>query len=97
MPRPKRKTKASVARERGLEPLAERLWQQQRGDDPMALAKEYLSEEVADEEAALAGARDILAEQIADDAALRGQLRTLYQKKGVLETKSDRRYRAKRL
>ena len=86
--RPKRKTKAGVARERGLEPLAERLWQQQRGDDPMALAKEYLSEEVADEEAALAGARDILAEQIADDAALRGQLRTLYQKKGVLETKA---------
>lgn len=86
--RPKRKTKASVARERGLEPLAERLWQQVRTDDPAALAKEYVTEEVPDEEAALAGARDILAEQIADDAALRGQLRTLYQKKGVLETKA---------
>ncbi len=86
--RPKRKTKASVARERGLEPLAERLWQQVRADDPAALAKEYVTEEVPDEEAALAGARDILAEQIADDAALRGQLRTLYQKKGVLETKA---------
>ena len=61
--RPKRKTRASVARARGLEPLARRLLQQNTGDDPMALAAGYVTDEVPDAEAALAGARDIIAEE----------------------------------
>ena len=86
--RPKRKTRGSVARARGLEPLAQRLLEQRTGDDPRALAKDFLSDEVPDEDAALAGARDILAEDASDDAALRARLRVLYQKTGALVSKA---------
>lgn len=57
--RPKRKTRASVAKARGLEPLARRLYEQNPADDPALLAGDYLSDEVPDAAAALAGARDI--------------------------------------
>ncbi len=88
--KPKRKTRGSVARARGLEPLALRLLQQNTGDDPLALAAEYVNEEkeVPDAEAALAGARDVLAEDFSDDAALRGKLRAFYAENAVLESRA---------
>ena len=86
--RPKRKTRASMARARGLEPLAERLRAQAPGDDPESLARGYLGEEVPDTAAALAGARDILAEDISDDAAIRGALRTFYQRTALVESRA---------
>ena len=86
--RPKRRTRATIAKERGLEPLS--LWimmQLPRGDLEAEAAK-YIDPEkdVPDAETALAGARDILAESISDDAALRKTLREMLLREGVLET-----------
>lgn len=88
--KPKRKTRGSMARARGLEPLAQRLLQQNTGDDPLALAAEYVDEEkeVPDAEAALAGARDVLAEDFSDDAKLRDILRRHYAAHALIESKA---------
>ena len=86
--RPTRKTRASVARARGLEPLADLLLEQKPGTDPAAEAAAYVTEEVPDAAAALAGARDILAERFSDDAALRAALRELYNRTALLVTKA---------
>jgi uncharacterized protein len=75
--KPKRRTRATIARERGLEPLAEILLNQQEQTDldPETLARDFLSDEVPDVEAALAGARDIIAETVAEDAETRAVVR----------------------
>ncbi|MER9295418.1 RNA-binding transcriptional accessory protein [Mesorhizobium sp. M0621] len=73
--KPKRRTKAEIARERGLGPLAEAILAD-RSLVPAELALAYVSEEVADAKAALDGARDILSEQFAENADLVGKLRT---------------------
>ncbi len=83
----KRRTRATVAREKGLEPLAELLFAQERDcPDPLAAAAEYVDAEkgVETAEDALAGASDIIAENISDDAAIRKTLRDLYWAKGSL-------------
>jgi len=87
--RPKRRTRATIAREQGLEPLADILFQQQTTADPQAEAAKYVSPEkgVADLAAALAGARDIIAERVNDDAVARAKLRDLYQSEGVVKSK----------
>ena len=94
--RPKKKTKATVARDLGLEPLADLLWAQDAATDPQAAAVPFVGPEieidakkysVPDVAAALAGARDILAERINDDATARAQLRNLYLTKGVIKSK----------
>ena len=94
--RPKKKTKATVARDLGLEPLADLLWVQDPATDPQAAAVPFVGPEieidakkysVPDVAAALAGARDILAERMNDDAAARAQLRNLYLTKGVIKSK----------
>jgi uncharacterized protein len=82
--RPKRRTRAAVARERGLEPLAEILWAQNDSRSLEILAADYLSSEVPDVDAALAGARDILAERAAEDATVRGETRRLALDKAVV-------------
>lgn len=74
--KPKRRTRASIAREKGLQGLAELIVDQPHGrQDPDKLAKSYLSEEVTSAEEALAGARDIVAEMISDHAQVRQQTR----------------------
>jgi uncharacterized protein len=73
--KPKRRTRATVARERGLEPLADLLMAQEDDRPLEVLADAFLSEQVPDSEAALAGARDILAERVTEDASLRGEAR----------------------
>ena len=87
--RPKRRTRATIAKEQGLEPLADILFQQQSGADPQAEAAKYVSTEkgVADIAAALAGARDIIAERVSDDATARTKLRELYWSAGVVKSK----------
>ncbi|MFJ6771202.1 Tex family protein [Kitasatospora sp. NPDC091257] len=72
--KPKRRTKAQIAREAGLEPLADTLLADP-GQDPAALAARYLNESVADGPAALEGARAILVERFGEDADLVGSLR----------------------
>lgn len=86
--KPKRKTRASVAKARGLEPLARRLYEQRPADDPALLAGEYLSAEVPDAASALSGARDILAEGFSDSAALRATLRSLYHATARVESRA---------
>lgn len=81
--KPKRRTRALIAREKGLQPLADYLLEQNAGDIE-AFAEQYLNEELAVNsiEEALAGARDIIAETIAEDAEVRSEVRTLFLEKG---------------
>ena len=87
--RPKRRTRASVARERGLEPLAEAIASMQ-ADDPQTLARRFVKGEVEDAESALAGARDILAEQLAETVRIRADLRDLYLRWGTIVSRPAR-------
>ncbi len=84
--RPKRRTRAMIAREKGLEPLADRLLKQDPDVDPLADAAAFVDPEkgVEDAEDALAGARDILAETINESSEARAEIRTLFEKQGTL-------------
>ncbi len=84
--KPKRRTRAEIARERGLGPLAEALWAD-RTADPLALAAGYLGEDVTDVKMALDGARDIVAETISEDANLLGRLRQHMRAGAILRAK----------
>jgi uncharacterized protein len=88
--KPKRRTRAAIARERGLEPLADLLWKQESGkkEDVAARARAFVNpgKEVPDLETALAGARDICAERVAEDAGLRRTARELCVNKGQLRS-----------
>ena len=91
--KPKRRTRAIIARERGLEPLAERAWSQAAGD-PLAEAEKFVNEEkgVLDAEMALAGARDICAERIADDARVRAMVRNTFATEGVIKVNKTKEH-----
>lgn len=83
--KPKRRTRATIAREKGLEPLADLLLEQ-RNIDPEKLAQTFLNKEKAvdNETEALAGARDIIAERTAENIAGRNRLRMLFHQKALL-------------
>lgn len=87
--RPKRRTKGTIAREKGLEPLAHRIFSQEAGLDPAAEAAAFIDGEKGVETAqdALAGARDIIAEWINEDQDARARLRGLFSEKGRFRTK----------
>ncbi len=97
--RPKKRTRATIAKEKGLEPLADLLWAQDPATDVAAAAAAYVGREytaddgknqqskIATADEALAGARDILAEKISDDAAARAKLRTFYQQNAIVASK----------
>ena len=87
--RPKRRTRATIAKEAGLEPLADLLFNEQATIDPLAVAAAFVSLEksVPDVAAALAGARDILAERFSEDAATRSRLRELYWESAQVRSK----------
>lgn len=87
--RPKKRTRATIAKEKGLEPLSEILWAQDASTDPKAAAVAFIdsAKEVADAASALAGARDIIAERINDDATARAKLRELYISQGSIKSK----------
>ena len=82
--RPKRKTRASTARARGLQPLADFLLACPRQGKPEEEASRYLSDEVTSIEVALQGAMDIVAEQVSEDASARGWIREYSRKNGIL-------------
>ena len=84
--RPKRRTRATIAKEKGLEPLANVILLQMTGEPVVKTAEEYVSEEkdVKTPEDAVAGARDIIAESISDNADYRTRIRELTFKEGVL-------------
>lgn len=87
--KPKRRTRATIALEKGLGPLGELMWIQDPQVKPEDAAKSFISEEkgVADTAAALAGARDICAERLSEDADLRKYLREAYLKEGTIQVK----------
>lgn len=82
----KKKTKADVARENGLEPLA-KIIMAQNNDDIDFISTQYINENVINEEAALQGARDIIAEWINENISVRQQLRRVFQRKAMITTK----------
>ena len=82
----KKKTKADVARENGLEPLA-KIIMSQNGDDVDFVASKYLNDKVGNEDEALQGARDIIAEWINENIFIRKNLRRLFQRKATVTTK----------
>lgn len=82
----RKKTKADAAREKGLEPLA-KIIMSQKSDDIEYLASKYLNKDVADEDAALQGARDIIAEWLNENLYIRKNLRRTFQRKAVVSTK----------
>lgn len=84
--KPKRRTKAEIARERGLGPLAEAILAD-RSLVPAELALTYVTDEVADAKAALEGARDILSEQFAENADLVGKLRTYMKERAFMRAR----------
>ena len=86
--RPKRRTRATIAKEKGLEPLAAYMMLQQAKEPLEETAKQYISEEkeVKTEEEAIAGAKDIIAEHISDEADYRIHIRDLTAKKGTISS-----------
>lgn len=86
--KPKRKTRASMAKAKGLQPLADWLLEQFSKGEPLKKAEEFLNDEVPTVEDALAGARDIIAETASDSADLRTKLRAFYMKNGLVVTKA---------
>lgn len=89
--RPKRRTRATIANEKGLEPLADLIWLQIVTDSIESMAKDFIDTEKGVEtvEEALSGAKDIIAERISDDADLRKMLRTETVKNGFLIAKAS--------
>ncbi len=93
--KPRKRTRATIAKELGLEPLSDTLWKQDPSTDPELLAAPYVGNTITVDAktstldtvaAVLAGARDILAERINDDANARAQLRNLYLSKGIIKS-----------
>ena len=84
--RPKRRTRATIAKEKGLEPLAEILMEQQELN-PEHKAEEFLNDKVKTVEEAITGAKDIVAEWISEDEKARGQMRRLYEREAVIFSK----------
>ena len=78
--RPKRRTRATVARELGLEPLADLLWNG-KSRNPEADARKFVGDKVPDTEAALAGARDIVAERLSETPVIRENLRAIFRRR----------------
>ena len=84
--KPKRKTRAEAARQKGLEPLAI-IMMMQRENNLMAKAAQFVKGEVKDEEDALKGARDIIAEQVNEDERARNQVRNIFTRQAIITAK----------
>lgn len=84
--KPKRRTKAQIAREQGLEPLATLLLMQ-REQNPMAASKRFVKGDVQDEEAALQGAKDIIAEMVSEDQQARNTVRNAYKREAMISSR----------
>ena len=84
--KPRRRTRAQMAREKGLEPLAT-LIMLQREQDPRAAAQRFVGHGVATAEEALQGAKDIIAEQVSEDSQARQKVRAVYRREAVIESR----------
>ncbi len=90
--RPKKRTKATIAKEKGLEPLSQIIYLQMEKRSIYEIAKEYINEEkgVSNEDEAIAGALDIIAENIADDADYRKKIKSFCFREAVISTKATK-------
>ena len=84
--KPKRRTKAQIAREQGLEPLATLLLMQ-REQNPMAASRRFVKGDVQDEETALQGAKDIIAEMVSEDQQARNTVRNAYKREAMISSR----------
>lgn len=82
--RPKRRTRATIAREAGLEPLADRMWNVKGVVDPTADARSFINAKVPTVDDALAGARDIIAERLSETAAIRETMRSIFRSRRIV-------------
>ena len=89
--KPKRKTRASIAKEKGLEPLAVKILKQEENFNPNDYARNFISDEkdVSSAEDAIKGAMDIIAEQISDSAEIRKRIRNLFKVNGVVSSSAS--------
>ena len=94
--KPKRRTRAAIAKERGLEPLADLIWSQAKGRPARVEAQRFVdaSKDVPDVDTALAGARDICAERIAELADVRKRLRAAFHEHGTIAVHKKKAYAA---
>ncbi len=84
----KKKTRATVAKAKGLEPLAQIIKEQKETKPLEEIAKEFINDEVKTVEEAIGGAKDIIAEDISDDAEYRKQIKKIYYREGIIHTKN---------
>ena len=82
--KPKRKTKGQTARDNGLEPLAKMLMSQGT-EEPLKLAKRFLSENIGNEQLAIAGAQDIIAEWVNENATARNRVRQIFAQEAIIK------------
>lgn len=88
----KKKTRATIAKAKGLEPLADIIFRQEAKEDILIIAKEYINEEngVKTEQEAIQGAQDIIAENISDNAVFRKKIKSLCFREAIISTKASK-------
>ncbi len=86
----KKKTRAIIAKQRGLEPLANNILEQKDSTDIEEVAKEFINEEVPTAEDAIQGAKDIISEIISDDPDFRKKIKSTYYREGIIETTASK-------
>lgn len=86
----KKKTRAIIAKQRGLEPLANNILEQKDNTDIEEVAKEFINEEVPTAEDAIQGAKDIISEIISDDPDFRKKIKSTYYREGIIETTASK-------
>ncbi len=86
----KKKTRAIIAKQKGLDLLAQNIFEQKSTEDIKEFAKKFITDEVHDITEALSGAKDIIAEIISDDPYYRKKIKSIYYKEGIIETSSNK-------
>ena len=87
----KKKTRAIIAKQKGLEPLAQNILEQKDNTPIIDVAKEFITDEVPDTDSAIAGAKDIIAEIVSDDPDFRKKIKSIYYREGIIETSASKK------
>ena len=87
----KKKTRAIIAKQKGLEPLAQNILEQKDNNSIFDVAKNFITDEVPDTDSAISGAKDIIAEIISDDPDFRKKIKSIYYKEGIIETSASKK------
>ncbi len=87
----KKKTRAIIAKQKGLEPLAQNILEQKDNSSIFDVAKDFITDEVPDTDSAISGAKDIIAEIISDDPDFRRKIKSIYYREGIIETSASKK------